>query len=111
MSKNVLATFQSVVNGDMSSDVISEPTDIRWLDNMVMYIDFIGTPTGTFSAETSPDKVSWYALNLVPTPVASGVAGNHRIDMNQLPDPYIRTKYTRTSGSGTLNVKIAGKLI
>ena len=111
MSKNVLATFQSVTAGDMSAQVISEITDIRWLDNMVMYIDFTGTPTGTFYVECSPDKTNWYALNLFPVPVASGVNGNHRIYMNQLPDPYIRTRYTPASGTGTMNVKIGGKLV
>ncbi len=109
--KNVLATFQSVKSASMAADVISDVTDIRWLDNMVMYISFTGAPTGVFYVETSPDKLAWYPLRLNPVPVASGSSGSHRIDMNQLPDPYIRTKYVATSGSGILNVSIAGKLV
>lgn len=109
--KNVLATFKSVTAGSMSAQVISETTDIRWLDNIVMYIDFTGAPTGTFYVETSPTKLNWYPLNLEPVPLASGAAGSHRIDLNQLPDPYIRTRYVPSAGTGTLNVTIAGKLI
>lgn len=109
--KNVLMTYNSLVSGAMTGDLTSDVTDIRWLDNMVMFISWTGTPTGTFVVETSPDKTNWYALNLYPIPVVSGSAGNHRIHMNQLPDPYIRTRYAFTSGSGTANVTIAGKLV
>ena len=109
--RNILATFKSVTAGSMSTQVISEITDIRWLDNMVMYIAWTGAAYGTFFVDTSPDKLNWYPLNLDPVPVASGMAGNHRIDMNQLPDAYIRTRYVPSAGTGTLNVSIAGKLL
>lgn len=111
MRKNNLATYTSLAAGDMSGNLISASTDIRWLDNIVMYLNFTGTPTGTFSVEVSPDQTNWYALALVPSPVATGVAGNHRIELNQLSDPYIRASYTATSGSGTLTVVIAGKML
>ena len=109
--KNVLMTYNSLVNGAMTGNLTSEITDIRWLDNMVIYIVWTGTPTGTFVIETSPDRTTWYPLNLYPIPTATGVEGNHRIHMQQLPDPYIRARYTFTSGSGTANITIAGKLV
>jgi hypothetical protein len=111
MRKNNLATFVSLSAGDMSGSLVSAVTDIRWLDNIVMYLAFTGTPTGIFAVEVSPDQLTWYPLALVPAPIASGAAGNHRIELNQLSDPYIRASYTRTSGSGSLTVTIAGKML
>lgn len=111
MRKNNLATYVSLAAGDMSGNLTSASTDIRWLDNIVMYLSFVGTPTGTFAVEVSPDQTNWFPLALVPAPIASGAGGNHRIELNQLSDPYIRATYTRTSGSGTLTVVIAGKML
>lgn len=111
MRKNNLATYVSLSAGDMSGNLVSAVTDIRWLDNIVMYLAFTGTPEGSFSVEVSPDQVTWYALDLVPAPIATGVAGGHRIELNQLSDPYIRASYTATSGTGSLTVTIAGKMI
>jgi hypothetical protein len=109
--KNNLATFVSLSAGDMSADVTSASTDVRWMDNLVMYLTFTGTPAGTFKVQVSPDNLTWVDLTLVPVPTAAGAAGSHRIGLNQLPDPYVRAAYVRTSGSGSLTVKIAGKMI
>ena len=110
--KSTLATYVTLKNGDMSGNLISASTDIRWMDNLVLYISYTGTPTGTFSVQVSPDNnSSWYDLLLTPAPVASGSGGAMRIALNELPDPYIRLKYTATSGAGSLTTTIAGKMI
>jgi len=109
--KNNLATFVTLTGGDMSGNLTTASTDIRWMDNLVMYFSFSGSPTGTFGIEVSPDNSTWYPLTLVITPAASGSGGIHRVALNQLPDPYIRATYTRTSGTGSLTVTIAGKMI
>ena len=109
--KNNLVTYVSLAAGDMSLSLTSAATDIRWLDNLVMYLTFTGTPTGTFKVQVSPDNITFVDLALVPVPTAAGAAGSHRIGLNQLPDPYIRAAYTAASGTGTLTVKIAGKMI
>jgi hypothetical protein len=109
--KNNLVTYVSLAAGDMSTSLTSAATDIRWLDNVVMYLTFTGTPTGTFKVQVSPDNLTWVDLALVPTPTAAGAAGSHRIGLNQLPDPYVRASYVATSGAGSLTVKIAGKMI
>ena len=109
--KNNLATYVSLASGDMSGNLVSASTDIRWLDNVVMYLAFTGTPTGTFAVQTSPDNSTWYDLQLTPAPTAAGSASSHRIMLTQLPDPYVRAAYTATGGSGALTVTIAGKMI
>ena len=111
MRKNNLTNVAIVTGGDMSGNVTSAVTDVRWLDNLVMYLIFTGTPTGVFAVEVSPDQQNWFPLALVPSPIASGSAGNHRIELNQLSDPYIRAKYTATSGSGSLTATISGKML
>jgi len=119
--KNILAPFPIIEDGDMSlASLTSEITNIQYLDNIVIELDFTGTPTGTFEVQGSlsferdiygnvTNPGNWTALNLVSSPVASGVAGTILIDMNQLSFPYIRVVYTRTGGTGVLNALIGGK--
>lgn len=111
MRKNNLNNVPLITAGDMSASITSPSVDIRWFDNLIMYISFSGTPTGTFSVETSGDQVTWFDIGLSPAPAATGSGNTIRISMNQLPDSYIRLKYTRTSGTGTLTASLAGKML
>lgn len=106
----------------MGGDVTSSVTNIQFLDNIAYQVNFTGTPVGTFSVEVSVDHAqdsqgnvtvtgTWNALTLSPTPAASGAAGSAYIDLNQLSAAYVRIKYTRTSGTGTLNGYITGKML
>jgi hypothetical protein len=115
--KNVLPKFKNITAGDMSGNITSTVTD-----NVGVELSWTGTPTGTFSVEVSVsyeqdsqgnviNAGSWNALTLNPTPVASGAAGSYYISLNQIEAPWIRIKYTRTSGSGTLTSYIATKEI
>lgn len=121
----VLQVSQIVTAGDMSAaTVTSGVADIRIFDNVGMQINFTGTPTGTFAVQGSVDYLAdafnpavvknagnWTALTLSPSPVASGAASTILLDLNQLSFPYIRVVYTKTSGTGTLNVYVSGKSV
>lgn len=118
--KNTLKKFLTIAAGDMSASITSGATNIQFLDNVGAQLHFTGTPTGTFSVEVSMDHEqdsqgavsvagNWVALPLSPSPVASGAADDIYIDMNQLSAPWIRLKYTRTSGTGTLAAYICAK--
>lgn len=109
--KNNLITYTTIDGGDMSGNLTSVSTDIRWLDNIVLYASWTGTPSGSFKVQVSPDNQTWFDLNIIPPPPASGIAGTHRIALHQLPDPYIRIVYVAASGAGTLTTKIAGKML
>lgn len=120
--KNFLPPNLIVDDGDMTQATItSDVTDIRYLDNISIQCIFTGTPTGSFALEGSLDyyKINgavqntgtWTPITLSSTPAASGSAGNILLDLNQLSFPYIRIVYTKTSGTGTLNVYISGKAI
>lgn len=73
-----------------------------------------GTPTGTFSLETSFDGQTWYA---VPGAAAeftangqaqpAGGAGAAVWNWFNVPGSQVRLKYTRTSGTGTATLRAA----
>lgn len=120
--KNFLPPNLIVNGGDMSQATItSDVTDIRYLDNISIQCIFTGTPTGSFALEGSlnyykingavQNTGTWTPITLSSTPAASGSAGNILLDLNQLSFPYIRIVYTKTSGTGTLNVYISGKAV
>lgn len=121
--KNRLVKFKTISSGDMSqATVTSSVTNIQGLDNIGIQLNFTGSPVGTFSIQVSMDYAqdnygnvtdagNWVGLTLSPNPAAEGSANQIYIDLNQLSSPWIRVKYTKTSGTGTLNAFIAGKMV
>lgn len=123
-SRPLLRPQKVIINGDMSSDVTSLVTNINMISCIGYTISWTGTPTGTFSVEVSQDYVApvgvqdeplnagtWVAVNLSVPVVASGTPDTAFIDVDITGAAYVRLKYTRTSGTGTLNATIAGKVI
>ena len=117
--KNVLERYQAITAGNMSGNLTSPVTNIKFLDNVLMEFVATGSPGGSYSVEVSADYQTdnngnvinagnWTALEFNPSPIITG-AGTVVIDMNQLSAPYIRAKYTRTSGTGSLNLFISAK--
>lgn len=122
--KNVLPVFQNITAQSMGANITSAVTDISYLDNVGIELVWSAgsSPVGLISVEGSIDYFqdnlgnvvrtgNWTALTLSPSPAVSGNTGTILLDMNQLSFPFIRVKYTRTSGSGTLNGYICGKQV
>lgn len=121
--KNVLKPFHCFVNASMTgtSTVTSSVTNIQFLDNVSIQLQWTGTPNGTFSVQGSLDYAvnevtgvvqnagTWIEVTLPTTPIAAGVAGEILIDTAMLSFPWIRIQYTNTSSTGTLNGYISGK--
>lgn len=109
--RNYLAPFKIITNGDMSGNLTSLVTSIKNTDNVSLYFSWTGTPNGSFSVygNLNNDVVNGVPLTLTPSPVAIGTSGSILINMQQLAFPYIYVVYTKTSGSGTLQVSISGK--
>lgn len=123
-SRPLLRPQQVITNGDMSGDVTSLVTNINMISCVGYTISWTGTPTGTFSVEVSQDYIqpvgvqpdqlnsgTWVAVNLSVPVVAAGTADTAFIDVDITGAAYVRLKYTRTSGTGTLNAFIAGKVV
>jgi hypothetical protein len=121
--KNVLPTYQTITAGDMSQATItSKITDITFLDNMALQMDWTGTPVGTFTIYGSLNYAqdlfgnvtnpgNWVPITFSTAPVATGSAGDILINLNQLSFPYLKVIYTKTSGTGVLNAYISGKML
>lgn len=130
--KNTLVKYQNITNGDMSGSITSTITNIEYLDNIGIQLNFSGAPVGSFAIQVSADHAedtfgqqvttpgNWIPLTLtyfngstftsaqsVPTSVGSPIY----LDLNQLSATYIRVVYTAVSGTGTLNGFITAKMI
>lgn len=113
--KNIVKPYHLLIDGDMSGSLLTGMVDVTYTDNVGIQLNFTGTPTGTFAVEGSIDyddhleTGNWSSLTFSSTPSASGAADVHLLNMNQLPYKKIRVRYTRASGSGTLNVYVMAK--
>jgi hypothetical protein len=105
----------------MGTSLTSEVTIINFMTGIGYDIVWTGTPTGTFSVEVSntysldaAGKVAnagnWTAVDLSGPIVAAGTPDNAFINMAGLEAYAIRLVYTRTSGTGTLNATVCGKV-
>lgn len=124
MAKNALLKFHNIVNGDMSqSSITSSVTNIQNMDNFGIQLSWVGTsPIGVATVQVSISYQqdaegnvtsigTWDSIPLNPTASISGNTGSITIDLNQIPSPWIRVVYTKTSGTGILNSYICGKAV
>lgn len=98
-----------VVNGDMTSDLISDVKDLSLVDGYAIYANWTGSPVGTIKLQVSVDGTNFVDLSGSETEVNS--AGEALWEVTTAYYDKVRTYYTFTSGSGTLNVRINGKAI
>ncbi len=130
MSSRPLLSPQSVItNGDMSTATLTSLVTIIQNISMLSYaVSWSGsTPVGTITVEVSNDYSqnvngsvrnagTWTALTFSVSgstasslPV-SGNTGTGFIDIDQLGAYAVRLKYTKVSGTGTLQSVINGKV-
>lgn len=123
--KNRLVKYQNITSGNMASaSITSAVTNVEGLDNIGLQFTWVGTaPIGSFTVEISIDYAqdylgnvtnagTWNTLAISPAVNATGAASDSAfIALNQLPAPWVRTKYTKTSGTGTLQGYITGKML
>lgn len=105
-----------VTNGDMSSDIISLSVSLDhfWLG--AVQCVWTGTPTGNLFIEHSCDPgtpgnmlqpdfgVTNWTLFTGSTVATGGAAGMAVINCNYMGAKWLRLHYTKSSGTGTLNV-------
>lgn len=122
--KSNLQQFQLITSGDMSASITGPVTNIQFLDNIGVQFNFSGAPSGNFQIQVSIDynqDINGNVINAgnwVPVTLSSGSVNANTslgspiyVDLNQLSAPFIRVVYVRTSGSGTLNAFISGKMV
>jgi len=110
--KNVIDGFSSISAGDMSGDITGTVSDVLFTDNIGMQATWSGTaPVGELLVQGSNDGITYTDLDFGVPIAVTGTPGNLLININQFPYSKIRVYYDRTSGSGTLNVKLTSKQI
>lgn len=108
MSKKVLTKYQLVTAGSLGANLTSDTVNISFADNVAIHAIFTGSPVGTFAIQGSIDGVTY--ANIV-TAAAGGSADNIMFNINQAPYTLIRLTYTRTSGTGSVDVFVSYKEI
>lgn len=122
--KSNLKRFNSIVAGSMSTSLTSPVTNIEFLDNIGVQFNFTDSPVGNFQVQVSMDydqDINQNVINAgnwVPVTLSNGTVNAATslgspvyIDLNQLSAPWIRLVYVRTSGTGTLNAFVCGKMV
>ena len=124
-AKTFIKPFKVLTAGDMSqSSLTSAITAVQMVDNISYQFVFTGTPTGTFTIEVSADYEPgrspnsepanpghWDTLPITPALLALGTDGSIFVDLNQMGAPYIRAVYSRTSGTGSVDIFITAKAL
>lgn len=117
----IQAQVQIVTNGDMSqATVVSSGIDLRHIEVGSVQAEWTGAPVGDFTIEISNDIVavgltnpSQFVTNWTTytgsTQAAGGGSGNWVWDIANIGYRWIRLKYTKTSGTGTVNAVWCGK--
>jgi hypothetical protein len=114
MSQNQLLPVYILQAISMGASFVSDAVKLEFEDNVGIQAVWTGTPTGVLTVEVSmdPDILGWQTIPFTPTPAApSGSAGSDWFELNQSPAAFVRLKYVRTSGTGTINAKIALKSV
>ncbi len=111
-----------ITNGDMSTASIT--SDVINMENILFLAVqgvWTGTPTGTLKLQGSCDTGLTIAGNVTgsgvtnwtditsATTAPSGSAGSGFIEVKETGLKWVRAVYTRSSGSGTLNVRFNAK--
>lgn len=126
-SRPVLKPFRVVTNGDMSGTVTSLATNMEQLSCVSYDLAWTGTPNGAFTVEVSNTYVPSAAPGNLPVnagnwtvipqssfqgtyPTPAGSSSNGALDIDITGFTWIRVVYTPASGTGVLNVYIAGKV-
>ena len=123
-----LSPFPVILNGDMSANITGAATIIQKISMVSYGFSWAGaTPVGTISVQVSNDysllangqvgnagtwtvlPISYQGSTVNSVPV-TGNTGNGFIDIDQIAAYAIRVVYTSTSGTGTLQCLLNGKV-
>ena len=120
-SRAIIKSFPAVgvvasgaaVSGDMSADITGPSTILDKVDQVCFDVSWTSTTAvGVISIQGSNTGVDSTFKDLTFNPVLTQPASNsggYLINLALIPFTYIRFKYTRTSGTGTMVVTMSAK--
>ncbi len=110
--------YRLVNAGNMGSSITSAPQQLTEMAMACIQAVFTGTPNGTFKLQVSTTHKQDAQGNIITegtwtdytgSSQAIVAAGDFAWNLSTTPYPFVRLVYTRSSGTGTLNVTINGK--
>lgn len=116
-----------------AASITGSVTEIKYLDDIGLQLDWSGSPVGTFQVQISANHVqdnnnppnvsvagTWVPLVLTywdgsafvtATSIPTSLGSPIYFDLALLSAPYVRVIYTKSSGTGTLNATIVAKQV
>lgn len=102
-----------VTNGSMSSNITSTSYEVK--EQKTLFIQAVWSsgvaPEGILELKGSTDSDGTYTRIEGSVLDVTGNSGSDGWNLANIGYPYIQCVYTRTSGTGILNVKICGKYV
>lgn len=99
------------VSGSMAADIIGPITTIDTVDQICYQVAWTSSnAVGVISVQGSVDKITFNDITFSPAlDQPNSNNGGYLINLALIPFPYIRIKYTRTSGTGNMTVFLSAK--
>lgn len=101
----------AAVSGSMAATITGPTTTIDRMDQVCYEVAWTSSnAVGVISIQGSVDNVTFYDLTFDPIlaqPASNN--GGYLVNLALIPFPYIRVKYTRTSGTGALVATLSAK--
>ena len=109
MRKKMRVVADKIISaGDLSGNITSETIDVRLQYGWSVIAAWTGTaPSGTIKVQASPDGVLWVDTGVSAS--LSGNTGSYFVNKEWQFYPYLRIVYTRTAGTGSVDIWFAGK--
>lgn len=106
--------------GDMATSLNSDVVDVRNLVVGSVQVDFTGAPVGTVKLQCSNDSYQFLKqpepqpaptnwTDVADSAVSISAAGNIMYNLSSIGYDLLRVVYTRSSGTGTMTIRMVGK--
>lgn len=102
-----LFNYKIILNGNMATSLSSTEVDLSKCDGYSIYAKWTGAPVGTIKLTVSLDGTNFVDLSGSETEVSG--AGDVLWEVATAFYDKVIVVFTRTSGTGTLNVQCNGK--
>lgn len=95
----------------MAASITSPTTQIDKIDQLCYQVSWTSSnAVGVISVQGSVDNENFIDLTFTPVLTQpNSDNGSYLINLSLIPFPYIRLKYTRTSGTGNMKVYLSAK--